>query len=283
MVDPSTTQPTTDGSTAAPVSTGTETSQSVDELLASLDKKDETSTDATLDPEFVKRLESLDVSKLPETIRRKIEAPFNADYTKKTQELARDRERVAARDDQLLKVIEKLTADKGVTPTPNELDELKTKVREGDNDALFAYIDKMFHDRVDNDPRMRTVTMREATMAAAQLMPELGNYEKQVAEALKGDRTLMTMATANNFSFAPQVIAGLAYQQGYMDLKAKIDKIPALIEKAGKDAVEKYKAEVRGAATTTSRAGATPTAVAGEKNLTLRDAMEESWHEAGGT
>lgn len=70
-------------------------------ILAELEADDakpvETATpDPFGDAEFLKRLESLDFSKAPDAIRRKIEAPFVSDYTKKWQAVAEERKQLQA-------------------------------------------------------------------------------------------------------------------------------------------------------------------------------------------
>ena len=56
------------------------------------------------DPEFLKRVESLDFTKAPEGIRRKVEAPFLTDYTKKWQQVATERQQLQSERERIFNV-----------------------------------------------------------------------------------------------------------------------------------------------------------------------------------
>ncbi len=56
------------------------------------------------DAEFLKRLESLDFSKAPEALRRKVEAPFVKDYTQKWQAVAEERKQLQSERERIFNV-----------------------------------------------------------------------------------------------------------------------------------------------------------------------------------
>lgn len=282
--------PLADGVPEAPAPPASTDNQTPEDILAGLETPEPPAATAAvppLDDEFLKRLESIDPNALPEALRRKIELPFKQDHTKKTQDLARERESVAAERQRidatvtrLAETVEKLAARGGAetTVTPDEREILKQKIAEGDADAIKEYVDKILAEKVDNDPRMIHMTQKEALAEAERYMPEIGKYESSVADALRSDPLLLRMATENRFAYAPRVLAGLAFQAGYRDLKAYVEKEPERQKEYGRKVLEAYKQKVRGAPSITTRAATTPTGTTQEvTEKSLREIMAEEW------
>jgi len=253
-------------------------SQSDQELLASLEAgKGQAEPDPNA--EFWAKAKEIDFSKAPDEVRAKVEAPFLSQYGKKTTELERQRKED---NERLLGIIERFMATKDgqQQPTVDQREELRQKLAEGDVTAVEGLMERMFQDRYGG--LMTNLSNKQAIETAAQLMPELPKYEQQVAEVLKGDQNLLYLASVNNRQFAPQVLAGLAYQAGYYDLKKQNEDLGKTIEAAKRQAVEDYKNQLRGLPTSTSQAGKTPTAFPPEKPLTLDEIRDKAWADAGG-
>lgn len=268
---------------AAPTPPESGGSQQPEDILAGLEAPEPSATPTpgpSLDAETIKRLESLDPKDLPEALRRKIELPFKQDHTRKTQDIAERERRLDATVARLAETVEKLATRGGseATVSQDERDILRLKIQEGDSEAITAYVDKMLADKVDNDPRMVQMTQREAIAEAASYMPEIGKYEKEVADALSADPLLLKMATQNRFAYAPRVLAGLAFQAAYRAQAEHIKKEPERMKDYGRKVLEAYKAKVKGAPTVTSRAATTPSGTVQDvTERSLREIMAEEW------
>lgn len=252
------------------------TSQQDAELLASLDKVEPAQAAATTDAdaEFTKKLESLDPGALPESVRRKLEAPFLSQYGKKTSELDNERQR-------LLGVIERLATKPGEQPpTVDQKKQLLEEIANGNTDAIEGLVERLVAERT--GPQMDYINMTRSIEEAAHLMPDLGKYQEDVGKAIVSDPVLARMAAMENRQYASRVLAGLAYQRGYMDLKAQVETLQKSIEAAKKQAVEDYKNQLRGLPTSTSMAGRTPTGFTAPKPMTLEEAAEAAWREQKG-
>jgi len=267
---------TAGGSTGEPETPVAASSPSDQELLASLEPGKEAASDPKA--ELWKQLESVDPRELPENIRQKLEAPFLSQFNKKTTELDQQRKQDTER---LLEIVDRITR-KGADPQEavDQKELLRQKMAEGDIDAVESLMENIFQSRY--GPQMTYISNKQAIETAAQLMPDLPKYEQQVADALRQDPNLLRLATIENRRFAPQVLAGLAFQQAYLaEQKANVD-LKATIESEKRAAVEAYKNQLKSLPATTSRAGVTQGAPA-EKPLGLTDAMERAWVEAGGS
>lgn len=266
----------TGGAEGAPATPEASSSQSDADLLASLDKVQETPEPSPADQEFLKKLESLDPGALPEQLRRKLESPFLSQYGKKTSEI--DAERKA-----LLSVIEKLTAGNGQQPQPtaDQRKQLLEEIANGNTQAIEGLVENLVNERT--GPQMDYISRTRAVQEAAELMPELPKYEAQVAQQLQQDPDLLRLASIDNRRYASKILAGLAWRQHAQALEAEKKALVAEGDLKAKKAVEAYKRQLAGLPTSTSRAGTTPTGAPAEAPKGLRDALEEAWAEAGGS
>ncbi len=248
----------TDGG-AADAAAASSQQQSDAALLASLEQGKETAPDP--DAEFWKQAAEKDFSKAPDDIRAKIEAPFLSVNSKKVQDVE---QKYQQRLDQLVGAVDRIIARDGTPPNqPNIREELRQKIAEGDFTAVEGLVDQVFHDKY--GAQMNFITSQQAISNAASLLannqgPDLAQYSNPVGEILQKDKDLAYLAMVNNGQYGPRVLAGLAYQLGYNDLKKENATLKASIETEKKQAVEKYKAELRGLPRSTSKAGTTPTA-----------------------
>lgn len=236
------------------------------ELLSSLEQG--TPAAATPDPraELWKQLESIDPKELPDNIRTKYEAPFLSQYGKKTSEL--DRERQA-----LLSVVERLTTRNGEPqPTVDQKKDLLEKIAEGDMSLVGNLVEQLVAERT--GPQMAYLAKNRAIQEAAEMMPELPKYEKEIASDLQGDPALLKLATMNNHEFGSRVLAALAWRRKAMDLDSQVQKANAEVEAKVKAGIDAYKNQLKGLPTSTSRAGATQGAPAEKEDKSLREIME---------
>lgn len=268
----------TDGGTAAP-ETVTDTSQEDAALLASLDEG-KTEAAPSVDADFVKRLESMDPTTLPEAVRRKIEAPFLSDYTKKTQAIAEDKQKVESERQALLNVIDRLTARPGQPdPTAEQKKELLERLQSGDQTVLESLMEMKIQEKM--GPQMEFITQDAAIRTAGSLEPSLPQYEKNVAEILTQDPDLRYLCKVDNHRFAPKILAGIARSFDRDAWKDKATKLEASIPEIKKAAVEEWKAKVRGLPTSTSQAGRGPSAKTTE-DLELRDILRSEYEAHAG-
>lgn len=228
------------------------------------------------DAEFLKRLESLDPAGLPEPLRRKLELPFNQEFTRQRQAQAEVQNRTMA-------VLDKLTerlASQGTQPTESQRKLLSERIAQGDLSAVDALMENIVQERV--RPIESAQALRDAVETAQTLHPYVKAKEQEIAQIINGDPTLKAMATANNFKFAPQVLAGLALQIENAELKAKLGETPKQIEAAKKAAIEAFKKESMGVPTTTTRAGTTSGKASGPAEATtVMSAAQKAWIQMG--
>lgn len=262
------------GGTGAPAAAPEAVASPTDaELLASLEaaKAPETPTPEP-DPEFVKKLETLDPGALPESVRRKLEAPFLSQYGKKTTELDNERQR-------LLAVIERLATKPGETPpTVDQKKQLLEEIANGNTDAIEGLVERLVAERT--GPQMDYINMTRSIAEAAQMMPELPKYEAKVAEALQQDPELVRLASLDNRRYASRVLAALAWRQDALESRAALKAEREASDAKAKKAIEDYKAQLRGLPTSTSQAGKTPTAFTPAKPMTEAEIRDAAW-EAG--
>jgi hypothetical protein len=225
------------------------------------------------DADFLKRLESYDPEKLPESIRRKLEAPFLSNMNKKTTEFD-------VREKTYLAALERLARNPNTeAPQANVKEELRERARAGDVDAIEALIAATVEERT--GPQMELLSKQNAISEAARLMPALPQYESQVAAALQEDPVLMRMVSQNGYAYASRVLAGLAYQIDAQKKGEEIKQLSQSFDKRVAKAVDDYKRKLQGLPPSTSQAGKSPTATPTVDAPSLRDALEEAYKESG--
>lgn len=276
--------------TVAPVQPGAGDVQSAGGgILAELEAP-ETKPEAPPDPfgdaEFLKKLESLDFSKAPETIRRKIEAPFLSDYTKKWQAISEERKAIQSEKDRLFSVaLERLKGEGVAAPSQSVQDQIRERIEAGDMNAIPDLVRQEIEREV--GPMRQQAALRTALDTAVRLNPLVRDKEPEIAAIIRDDPTLQQMAAANNFAFAPYVLAGLADRIEKAQLAQQIETMKSQFEAEKKAyarrAIEELKARGASLPPTTSQAGSSGTAGRAEGPSSMSDILRDAWVKAGGT
>lgn len=257
------------------------------ELEASEPKADAgSSPDPWGDTEFLKKLESLDFSKAPKPLRDKLEAPFERHWTKKFQENAETARQLQARQDALMNVALERLKEGGVqAPTQTVQDQIRERLEAGDMNAIPDLVKQEIEREV--GPMRQQAALRNALDSAVKLSPLVREKEPEIAAIIRDDPTLQQMATANNYAYAPYVLAGLADRIEKAQLQQKIAAMEASHDTDKKAyarrAIEEYRTKGASLPSVTSQAGSGGTAARGEAPMSLQEAMRDAWVKAGGT
>ena len=257
------------------------------ELEASEPKADAgSSPDPWGDTEFLKRLESLDFSKAPEALRRKIEAPFVAHSTKGWQEIAEQKRILQAEKDRIFNVaLERLQGSGVETPSQAVQDQIRERLEAGDMNAIPDLVKQEIEREV--GPMRQQAALRNALDSAVKLSPLVREKEPEIAAIIRDNPTLQQMATANNYAYAPYVLAGLADRIEKAQMAQQIESLKANFEAEKKAyarrAIEEYRTKGASLPSVTSQAGSGGTAARGEAPMSLQEAMRDAWVKAGGT
>jgi hypothetical protein len=238
------------------------------------------------DAEFLKRLESLDFSKAPEALRRKVEAPFVKDYTQKWQAVAEERKQLQSERERIFNVALDRLKEGGVqAPTQTVQDQIRERLEAGDMNAIPDLVKQEIEREV--GPMRQQAALRNALDSAVKLSPLVREKEPEIAAIIRDDPTLQQMATANNYAYAPYVLAGLAdriekaqIQQEFAAFKANAE---ADKKAYARRAIEEYRTKGASLPSVTSQAGSGGTAARGEAPMSLQEAMRDAWVKAGGT
>ena len=260
-------------------------------ILAELEADDakpvETATpDPFGDAEFLKRLESLDFSKAPDAIRRKIEAPFVSDYTKKWQAVAEERKQLQAERERIFNAaLERIQSGGVETPSQTVQDQIRERLEAGDMNAIPDLVRQEIEREV--GPMRQQAALRSALDKAVQLQPLVREKEPEIASILREDPVLQRMASADNFQYAPYVLAGLADRIEKAQLAQQIETMKASFEAEkrayAKRAIEEFRARGASLPPVTSQAGSSGTNGRNEGSMSLQDSMRDAWVKAGGT
>ena len=254
----------------------------LDELVAELGKApaEAKPEPAAVDEEFVKKLESLDPGALPESFRRKLEAPFLSNMTKKTTEFDQERQR-------LLGLVERLSTRPQTGQQEPGIDEkelLRQKIAEGDVNAIEQLLDQRMEAKYGAD--IKNIKMDNAYRTALQMFPQAAQMEPQIAEALKtnpGVAYVIANVSPRDPQLGGMLLAGVAKNLAYDKAVAEHEALKASIPKLVKHGIEEYQRRIGKLPASTSRAGTTPSGEPAETPKSLRDAMEAAWAEAGGS
>ncbi len=238
------------------------------------------------DAEFLKRLESLDFSKAPEALRRKVEAPFVKDYTQKWQAVAEERKQLQSERERIFNVALDRLKEGGVqAPTQTVQDQIRERLEAGDMNAIPDLVKQEIEREV--GPMRQQAALRNALDSAVKLSPLVREKEPEIAAIIRDDPTLQQMATANNYAYAPYVLAGLADRIEKAQLAQQIESLKANFEAEKKAyarrAIEEYRTKGASLPSVTSQAGSGGTAARGEAPMSLQEAMRDAWVKAGGT
>jgi len=271
--------PVTEGTTE-----GTEAvvggSQGDESNLASSDAAGETKQ---LPPDFLKQLESLDPSELPESVRIKLEKPLLANATRRNQETAEKERALAARENRMLEMMAQMVGQKtGQPPTPSQREILREKISSGELDAIPALVDHIIKETV--EPQVNSVRLKGIFQDAQQQFPILNEPEvaQEVNQAFTQNPTLAAMSQVQGLEGTKFVLEGLAYRAMVPKLKAEVQQLKTEVKEAGEKAVAAYKAKVLGMSTSTAKAGSAPRGEPQTGDKTWRQAAEEAWAETFG-
>ena len=254
----------------------------LDELVAELGKAPAPAEPdkPAVDDEFAKRLESLDPGALPEPLRRKLEAPFLSNMTKKTTEFDQERQR-------LLGLVERLSTRPQTgqqDPTQDDRELLRQKIAEGDVNAIESLLDQRMEAKYGAD--IKNIKMDNAYRTALQMFPQAAQMEPQIADALKtnpGIAYIISNVAPRDPQLGGMLLAGVAKNLSYDKMVAEHEALKASIPKQIKQGIEEYQRRIGKLPSSTSRAGTTPSGEPAETPKSLRDAMEAAWVEAGGS
>ena len=257
------------------------------ELEASEPKADAgSSPDPWGDAEFLKRLESLDFSKAPEALRRKVEAPFVKDYTQKWQAVAEERKQLQSERERIFNVALDRLKEGGVqAPTQTVQDQIRERLEAGDMNAIPDLVKQEIEREV--GPMRQQAALRNALDSAVKLSPLVREKEPEIAAIIRDDPTLQQMATANNYAYAPYVLAGLAdrIEKAQIQQQFEAFKAQAEVDKKAyaKRAIEEFRTRGASLPPVTSQAGSSGTSSRGEAPDDLQAIMRDAWVKAGGT
>jgi len=257
------------------------------ELEADTPQADAGSTpDPWGDPEFLKRLESLDFAKAPEALRRKVEAPFVADYTKKWQAVAEERKQLQSERERIFDVALERLKDGGVqAPTQTVQDQIRERLEAGDMNAIPDLVKQEIEREV--GPMRQQAALRNAIETAGRMSPMVREKEPEIAAILRDEPGLQQMAAMNNYQFAPYVLAGLAdrIEKAQIQQQFEAFKAQAEVEKKAyaKRAIEEFRTRGANLPPVTSQAGSSGTSSRGEAPSDLQAIMRDAWVKAGGT
>jgi cytochrome c556 len=257
------------------------------ELEADTPQADAGSTpDPWGDPEFLKRLESLDFAKAPEALRRKVEAPFVADYTKKWQAVAEERKQLQSERERIFNVALDRMKESGVqTPTQTVQDQIRERLEAGDMNAIPDLVKQEIEREV--GPMRQQAALRNAIETAGRMSPMVREKEPEIAAILRDEPGLQQMAAMNNYQFAPYVLAGLAdrIEKAQIAQQFEAFKAQAEVDKKAyaKRAIEEYRTRGASLPPVTSQAGSSGTSSRGEAPSDLQAIMRDAWVKAGGT
>ena len=248
----------------------------LDELVDSLKPSEPAKPEAQpLDEDFQKKLDALDLGALPESFRRKLEAPFLSQYNKKTTEWDQERQR-------LLGLVEKLSSRQQAPQEPgvDERELLRQKIAEGDVDAIEKLVENKFQATYGKD--IENIKLDNAYRTALQQFPQAAQMEPQMAESLKsnpGVAWVIKSVAPRDPALAGTLLAGLAKNLAYDDMAKKYSDLEKSVKVQIKQGIEEYQRRIGKLPSSTSRAGTTPVGEAAEAPKSLRDAMEAAWNE----
>ena len=256
------------------------------ELEADTPKTPEASPDPWGDPEFLKRVESLDFTKAPEGIRRKVEAPFVSDYTKKWQAVAEERKQLQSERERIFNVALDRLKEGGVqAPTQTVQDQIRERLEAGDMNAIPDLVKQEIEREV--GPMRQAAALRNAIETAGRMSPMVREKEPEIAAMLRDEPGLQQMAAMNNYQFAPYVLAGLAdrIEKAQIQQQFEAYKAQAEVEKKAyaKRALEEFRTRGASLPPVTSQAGSSGTSSRGEAPDDLQAIMRDAWVKAGGT
>ena len=237
------------------------------------------------DEEFLKRLDELDPTTLPVNFRQKLEAPFKADHTKKTQELSEKEKRIQAERDTAFELARRALADRQAPAGPSAEDlkrkELLELATAGDGAAMQQLIQMEAARQI--QPIQTQVALQNAAQAARAANPYVVQHWNEIVQTIQTDPVIRDLATANNYAAADRVMIALGLEHQVRDLVPKYETAVKEVE-ALKAKLAGYERErVTGLPSSTTRAGTTAGQLSSGDTLPADevDAGRRAWKELG--
>lgn len=222
---------------------------------------------------------NLDLEKLPQDVKDRLEKPFKADYTRKMQDLAEQRKETQALQAKVLDSITQSLANRGVPQTQDELAAIKERIESGDLSGVVDLIKGEMNQRL--APVESKVALQSAIETAKNLEPLTVTYDKQIGQVLSQDKALMEMASVGGHRYAAFVFAGIAKDIELQRLRTEYDALKKGTEDRVRKAVTETLRRAKNLPPATSRAGTTATGTAGSEVTDIRQAMEAAAEESG--
>ena len=241
-------------------------------------------TPPAFDDEFLKRLDGIDPTTLPVNVRQKLEAPFKADHTKKTQELSESQKRFEGERTAIFELARKALADRqgpaGPTAEDVKLKELQELAAAGDTGAIMQMTDMLAEKKV--APLRTQMALQQAAQSARAANPYVTQHWNEILQVMQTDPVIAQLATANNYAAADRVMIALGLEHQVRDIMPKFE--AATKENADlKAKLMAYEKErTAGLPSSTTRAGTTNGSPGAGEPKNEYDAGLKAWLSVGG-
>jgi len=284
MVDPAIT--TTDSAGAATTEPFAQTAAPTNDL--NRDDAQSASTTAApasleLDEDFIKRLDSVDPMTLPLNVRQRLEAPFKAIETQKTQTLAEDRKKFEAERSAIFELARKALTERPAATGPTAEDvkrkELQDLAAAGDSQALQQLVQMEAERQI--QPVRTQVALQAAAQSARAANPYVVQHWGEIIQTMQQDPVIAKLATMDNYAAADRVMIALGLEHQVRDLVPKYEAAQGEI-KALQAKLQAYEKErVTSLPSSTARAGTTSGRPAAGSPLSTMEAARIAWKEMG--
>jgi hypothetical protein len=259
-----------------------------DDLAQGADGQGQQPTPTGFDEDFLKKLDALDPTSLPQTFKEKF-VP-KAEFTKGRQEFADERKKFEAEKAAQFELMRRVISERPVAPTGPTAEEVKLKelselAASGDSSAQMQMADILAERKV--APLRTQMTLQNAAQAARSnplAGPAVVEHWGEIVQTMQQDPVIATLATANNYAAADRVMVALGLEHMVRNLQPRYaeaqEKIKSLEAK-----LQGYERErTAGLPSSTTRAGTTAgRPVAGEPRTLEEVDLKRAWLEAGGT
>lgn len=263
----------------------TGTAALADDPSGAVEAGQETAQAQPLDDDFLKRLETMDPATLPVNLRQKIEAPFKADHTKKTQELSETQKRFETEKAAMFELARRAISDRQQAPAgPDARDVKRAQLLElassGDQKSLAELIEMAAEDKV--APVRTQVTLQNAYESAVRATPAVKEHWNEIYQVLSTDPVIGAMAAANNYQGASKVMMALGMERELMNLRPAYETTRKELE-ALKEKISIYERErTAGLPSSTSKAGTTAGRPAMPESNDIEQIGLQAWLASGG-
>lgn len=236
------------------------------------------------DEDLRKRLESIDLATLPVEFRQKLEQPFKAEFTQKTQAFAEERKKFEAERAAIFELARKAIADKQAPAGPTADDVKRQKLTElaaqGDPEAQNQLTQMEVERQL--QPIRTQVALQTAAQTARAANPYVVEHWGEIIQTIQNDPVIAQLATANNYAAADRVMIALGLEHQARDLTSKLD-LAGKENAALKAKLETYeKARVASLPSSTTRAGTTTGAPSAGDVRSIEEAASRAWAAVGG-